>query len=343
MNDDGSCLPTRVLLVEDHEPFRRLVRAKLQEHEGLLLAGETGNGLDAVSRCLELHPDLVLMDVGLPGLSGIEATRRILAFAPACKIIFLTQENAPEIVREALRLGAAGYVIKTHAASDLLPAIIAAKEGRRFVSEAVAFRDDDLGPEAYTIADNPSREPASTTQSETAHSHVVHFHPDDQSLLAGFTGFVEDALKAGKAVIIITTKSHRQEILQALQERGLNMVAAIEAGRFVSLDAEETLASFMVDDLPDHDLFFSAAGEIVKSVKAMNPGCPVLACGECAPTLWAQGNGKAAIQLEYLWDQLVRMYDLETLCGYMLTSAQRTRERSTYDGICAAHSSFCSF
>ncbi len=105
MSDDGSCLPTRVLLVEDHEPFRRFVRAKLQQHQGVLLAGETDNGLDAVSKSVELQPDLILMDVGLPGLNGIEATRRIRALAPACKIVFLTQESLPEIVHEALKLG----------------------------------------------------------------------------------------------------------------------------------------------------------------------------------------------------------------------------------------------
>jgi DNA-binding NarL/FixJ family response regulator len=338
MSNDGSCSPTRVLLVEDHEPFRRFVRAKLQEQRDLLLAGEAGNGLDAVSRCLELHPDLVLMDVGLPGLSGIEAARQIRAVAPACKIIFLTQENSPEIVHEALKLGAAGYVIKTHAVSDLLPAIIAAKEGRQFLSESVAL-PEDLGTEV----DNPRRERVPAAQSETAHSHVVHFHPDEPSLLTGFAGFIEDALKAGKAVITITTNSHRQEILQALQERGLDIVAAMEAGCFVPLDVDETLATFMVDDQPDHDLFFSAAGEIVKSVQAMNHGCTVVACGECAPALWAQGNGNATIQLEYLWDQLVRKYDLETLCGYILTNSQRAQDAGIYDGICAAHSSFHSF
>jgi DNA-binding NarL/FixJ family response regulator len=342
MSDDGSSLPTRVLLVEDHEPFRRYVRAALRERQDILLVAETGNGLDAVSKCQELQPDLVLMDVGLPGLNGLEAARRILALVPACKIIFLTQESSPEIVHEALKLGAAGYVVKAHAVGDLIRAIIAAEEGRQFVSKVVAPRGED-GTGTQAIGDNPSREAMSPAQSGIAHSHVVHFHPDDPSLLAGFTGFVEDALKSGKAVIVIATKSHRHEILQALQERGLDVAAAMEAGRFVTLDVEKTLAKFMVDDLPDHDLFFSAAGEIVKSVKAMNQGCRVLACGECAPTLWAQGNGNAAIQLEYLWDQLVRIYDLETLCGYMLTDSQRAQDGNTYDGICAAHTSFHSF
>src|SRR5262245_7557727 len=128
MHDAGTTLITRVLLVEDHELFRKFVRTTLRERQDLQLAAETADGLDAVAKCVELQPDLVLMDIGLPGLNGIEAARRIRSLAPACKIVFLTQESSPDIVQEALNLGANGYVIKAHAASDLLAAIAAAAE-----------------------------------------------------------------------------------------------------------------------------------------------------------------------------------------------------------------------
>jgi CheY-like chemotaxis protein len=341
MNDDGSIMPTRVLLVEDHEPFRRFVRAKLQEHKDLLLADEAGNGFDAVSKCLALQPGLVLMDIGLPGLNGIEAARRIHALVPTCKIVFLTQESSPEIVHEALNLGAAGYVIKAYAANDLMSAITAAREGRQFVSQAVAS-GDGLGAGAHTLA-NDFYGDRMHEQPGTNHHHVAHFHRDTSSLLAEYVGFVEDTLNAGTAVIAITTGPHREEILETLQARGVDVASAMDAGRLVALDVDETLASFMADDLPDPTRFFSAAGEIVKSVKARNQGSRVVAFGEIAPTLWARGNGRAAIQLEYLWDQIVRMYELETLCGYMLTGSQRTRDRRTFDGVCAAHSSIRSF
>ena len=320
MSDDGSIGPARVLVVEDHEAFRRFIRLKLRDQHNLLLLGETGNGLDAVSRCLELQPSLVLMDIGLPGLNGLEAGRRILALVPGCKIIFLTQERSSDIVREALNLGASGYVIKADAATDLLPAIIAAQNGRQFVSKTVELR---------------------RSASDAKTNHPAHFHPDESSLLAAFIGFIEDALRSGNAVIAITTRPHRKQILQSLQQRGLDLASLMDERRFVSLDVDETLAKFMVDDWPDPARFFEIAGGLVREVKAMHQNVRVLGCGEIAPTLWARGNGPAAVQVEHLWDQLVRIYDLESHCGYILTGSQRKGE--IYDGICAAHSSICSF
>jgi len=137
MRDDRVVSVTRLLLIEDHELFRGYIRTVLEEHPDFRLVSEAVNGLEAVHKCLELQPDMVLMDIGLPGLSGIEAARRIRAIVPACKIVFLTQETSVDVVLEALNLGAAGYVTKFQAASDLIPALIAARDGRRFVSSSV--------------------------------------------------------------------------------------------------------------------------------------------------------------------------------------------------------------
>ena len=92
------------------------------------------DGLEAVQKAEELKPDLILLDIGLPTLNGIEAARRILELAPESKIIFLTLQTSPAFVQEAMRLGAWGYVFKTHAAADLLPAINAVLSGQQFVS-----------------------------------------------------------------------------------------------------------------------------------------------------------------------------------------------------------------
>jgi DNA-binding NarL/FixJ family response regulator len=92
------------------------------------------DGQEAVQRAEELKPDLILLDIGLPTLNGIEAARRIRKRAPESKIIFVSQESSLEVAREALNLGARGYVVKTRAASDLLAAVEAVLEGRQFVS-----------------------------------------------------------------------------------------------------------------------------------------------------------------------------------------------------------------
>jgi DNA-binding NarL/FixJ family response regulator len=97
---------------------------------------EVSDGLEAVQKAEELKPDLILLDIGLPTLNGIEAARRIRKLVPESKIIFSTQETDADIVQEAMRLGAWAYVFKTHAECDLLPAIHAVLSGKRFVSSA---------------------------------------------------------------------------------------------------------------------------------------------------------------------------------------------------------------
>jgi DNA-binding NarL/FixJ family response regulator len=98
------------------------------------------NGSEAVQKAQELKPELILMDIGLPGLNGIEAARRIRRLAPNSKIIFLTQESSPEVVRETVILGASGYVLKSQAEADLIIAVDAVLQGKQF------FNDDDGRP-----------------------------------------------------------------------------------------------------------------------------------------------------------------------------------------------------
>jgi len=135
----------RILIVEDFEPYRAYVASLLNEKAGLQIVCEAGDGLRGVEKAQELRPDLILMDVGLPGLNGIEAARQILNVIPKAKIIFLTQETSADVVHEALNVGARGYVVKSRAGSELFEAIDAALQGRRFVSSGL---DGQGTPEA---------------------------------------------------------------------------------------------------------------------------------------------------------------------------------------------------
>lgn len=127
----------RVLVVEDYEPFRRTICLALQQRAECQVIGEVSDGLEAVQRAQELQPDLILLDIRLPKLNGLAAGRRIREVSPNSKVLFLSQESSPEVVREALRLGASGYVYKPRAQSDLLPAIDAVLGGKRFVSSGL--------------------------------------------------------------------------------------------------------------------------------------------------------------------------------------------------------------
>lgn len=99
---------------------------------------EVSDGLDGVAKAQELKPDVILLDMGLPGLSGLEVARRVREIVPAPKIVFLTQETDVEVLHEALRLGASGYVIKQQAETELLPGLAAVLQGKSFVSSGLA-------------------------------------------------------------------------------------------------------------------------------------------------------------------------------------------------------------
>ena len=311
--------PVRVLVVDDYEPFRRFVCSTLGKSSDLQVIGEASDGLEAIQKAEELQPDLIVLDIGLPALNGIEAARLIRKLSPESKILCVSQESSADVVQAALRIGALGYVVKTHAGIELLAAVEAVRQGKQFISGGVPRKV------------------------EITRSHEVQFYSDDASFLVGFTRFIEAALKAGNAVIVVATESHQKNLLQRLQAQGLNVGAAIEQGSYILLDVADTLLTFMVNDLPDPVRFLKVAGDLVAAAKAAKGKNPrVAACGECAPVLWAQGKADAAIQLEHLWDEIAKTCDVDILCGYVLNSFQRQQETHIYERICAEHSAVCS-
>ncbi|HUK87994.1 MAG TPA: response regulator transcription factor, partial [Terriglobales bacterium] len=150
MNWKGANLetsPVRVLVVDDHEPFRRFVCSTLESSAELQIIGQAADGLEAVQKTEKLRPDLILLDLGLPGLNGMEAARRIRKLSPESKLLFVSQEASVDVVREALRLGALGYVVKVDA-DELLAAVDAVRQGRQFVSSALSNHDFTVAADA---------------------------------------------------------------------------------------------------------------------------------------------------------------------------------------------------
>ena len=130
----GTSAVVPILIVEDFEPFRQYTCLKLEETPQLQVIGEVSDGMEVVRKAEELQPDLILLDIGLPTLNGLEAARRISKLSPKSKIVFLSQESSADIVQETLRSGASGYVVKSRAEIELLPAVKAVLESGHFVS-----------------------------------------------------------------------------------------------------------------------------------------------------------------------------------------------------------------
>jgi DNA-binding response OmpR family regulator len=335
-------LTIRILVVEDSEPFRKFICATLGRPEFQIV--EVTDGLEAVRNAEELQPDLVLLDIGLPSLNGIEAARRIRKLASERKILFLSQESSFDVVQAALGTGAQGYIVKTDAGSELLDGVDAVLAGEQFVGRRLAGHDfvsASGAVPAKRLQRNGSHSQLQRNK-EIVHSHRVGFYSADAKLLDDVTEFVGAALEAGSATIVIATESHQSSLLLAMQARGLDMGAAIEQGRYVTLDAIEALSTFMLNGMPDSFLFLKILGSLIATATANGRQGRVAIFGECVHLLWAQGNAEAAIQVEKLANQLAKKYSVDILCAYSLDSVEGGMDSHILREICAEHSAVCS-
>ena len=125
-----------ILVVDDYEPWRRSVCSMLKAQPDLQVIGEASDGLEAIQKAQTLKPDLVLLDIGLPQLNGLEAENQLCQLVPSARVLFVSQNSDAEIVHAALNNGAQGYVLKADA-RELLSAIRAVIGGERFVSSGM--------------------------------------------------------------------------------------------------------------------------------------------------------------------------------------------------------------
>jgi DNA-binding NarL/FixJ family response regulator len=324
----------RVLLVDDYEPWRRYICSTIQEQSEFDVIAEAVDGLEAVQIAQQLQPDLILLDIGLPRLNGIEAARRIREVSPTSKILFVSEHRSREVADEALRSGASGYVVKSTVASELLPAVRAVIQGEQFLSENLTGLYSAHYPFRENAVEMMSR------QSQVPHHHEVGFFSDGQRFLHEVAGFVETSLRLGNAAVVAATESHQDGLFSELQGRGLDMPAALKQGRYLVLDAHHTLSWIMVNGVIDPDRFLEGFGDLImaarEAAKGESPRVSVF--GECVHLLWANGNAEAAIQFEKLGNKLTQIHDVDIFCGYSLDNVENEMDHHLFQRICAEHS-----
>jgi two-component system response regulator EvgA len=294
-----------ILVVEDFDKFRQFVVSTLREKTECLVT-QSSDGLEAIQKAEEQKPDLVLLDIGLPTLNGISVAKllRRLTFPP--KIVFVSQESSPEIVREALNLGALGYVHKLRARTDLLPAIEAALEGRRFLSSGLE------------IGEGTDAQPR----------HEILFCSDAAALLCAFADFVGKALRSGNPVLVRATKSSEDSFYQELKARGVEIDAAIQRG---------TYAFLHIDAPPDRTQTRDALRRLTAAASRAGKEHPRVAFwGERPGRMWADGKTDEAIQIEKFANELAKHHDVDILCPY--PSPRGEEDHSAFKRICAEHS-----
>jgi CheY-like chemotaxis protein len=296
---------SRILSVDDQEPFRRLTSSILQNRPEFQIIGQASDGLEAIQKAEELQPDLILLDIGLPKLNGMEAAKRIRIVAPNAKILFVSQESDSDIVGEALQLGGMGYVHKVRARTDLLPAIEAALEGRCFVSSGL-----QIGP---------------SVEAKAQFRHEILFCSDPAALMDALVGFVADALKLGNAALVRATKSRQNSLHGELRARGIHIDAAIERGTYAFFDVEDPAR------IPDAIRLLCEA-----AAKAGKRRPRVAVWSERTGRLWAEGKTDDAIQLEQRANELAAHHDMDILCPY--PSSHDNEDHPAFERVCAEHS-----
>jgi DNA-binding NarL/FixJ family response regulator len=302
----------KILVVEDHEAFCGLIISIVQKAD-LHVVGQASDGLEAIQKAEELRPDLILLDIGLPNLNGIEVARRLRKTSPHIKILFVSQESSFEIVQETLDLGALGYVHKSQVQTDLVLAIKSVLDGRQFVSSAAK-----------------RAEPKEITNARAPRFHEILAYSDEADLLESFTRFIGTALRAGNPAMVVATEPHWGNIVQRLAKEGLPIRAALQDGTCIWLDSANT---------PDPVRFLSSIKDLVEvaSDAARAGGRRVALCGELAGRMWTEGRIDEAFQLEQTCNDLVKLYDVDILCAYPVdTDSERTTPM--FQKMCAEHS-----
>lgn len=221
----------RLLIVEDHFFMREGIKAILQRDAALEVAGEAQDVQEAISRCREIRPDLILMDVSLPKMDGIEATREIKALFPRTSVLIPTAHTDPQLLMEAIKAGAAGYVLKGGSQNHMLEAIRAVLGGETYLDQKLVMTLlRRLGEEAESRSTLPSAAP---TSSEAAASLPKPLTPRETEILGHLAlGKTNRQIANELHLSLSTVKRHLEHILPKLKvsDRTQAAVKAIELG-----------------------------------------------------------------------------------------------------------------
>ena len=205
-------MPLRILVADDHEVVRRGLCALLKAQPEWDVCGEAGDGREAVEKASQLKPDIVILDIGMPHLNGLEATRQILKANPDINVLILTLHDSEQLVRDIIDAGARAFVLKSDAARDLIVAVEALRKGRIYFTPKVG----SMVLEGYLHRDHkPSLEPHD-------HNRLTPREREIVQLLAEGKSSKEVAVALGMSVK--TAETHRANIMRKLE---LHSVSAL--------------------------------------------------------------------------------------------------------------------
>lgn len=201
--------PLRILVADDHDVVRQGLRSLLESRSGWEVCGEASNGREAVEMGVALKPEIVIMDIAMPTMTGLEATRQILKASPKTQVIVLTMHESEELLREVLDAGARGYVLKTDKGRELISAVDAVCNHNTFFTSRVA----EMVLHGYLESNNGALKPMNRTQSLTPREkEVLHLVADGKS---------NKEVAAGLSISVKTAEAHRINIMRKLNAQSV--------------------------------------------------------------------------------------------------------------------------
>lgn len=280
----------RVVLADDDPGVLKAISRTLATDFAVVAAVPDGRAaLDAVPR---LNPDVVILDISMPGLNGFQTAEELKRCGSRASIVFLTMHEDDGYVSKAIRYGAMGYVLKTHASSYLVPALHNALAGRRYL---------------------PSLRPLVTTGVDT---HAVQFCGDDKTGLDGIAAVLSSALHRGDIVATALIESNRDALAFRIAERGWNLADLGKQGRYLVFDAEEVATRIMRDGRPHVNSLAEMVAALETARSAAGARSHLTIVGEISAVLCRRGNPEAALELERAWDELTHSLPILTVCTY---------------------------
>jgi DNA-binding NarL/FixJ family response regulator len=335
----------RILVLQDFAQFQQLVAPILQQKNSWQVVGIAVEAADAVRLAQQLQPDLILLDLDLPRMNGIDAARQIRRLVPECKLVLLSHEASAGVVRQAFRLGASSYVIKKHASYALITAVEEALMDRQFASARVAA-DHNLSENADAPPDFGFGEVSdvlrfpSLRNAAIAPNHEIQFYSDQNILLNRVVPFILAALKAGNSAIVCASESVRGDLFRAVQAREAEIDNLIQRGSYLALDTQETVSEFMLRNSPNATKFVELMGGVATAAAdaATSQRSRVALYQECSHLLWAQGLEGATLEVERLFNWLAYEYDLNVVCGYSIAYFDTEQDIHLIQRLCAQHS-----
>jgi CheY-like chemotaxis protein len=305
--------PTVLLADDDAGMLKAISRTLATEFEVVATVTNGRQALDTVPR---LDPDVVVLDISMPDLNGFQTAEELTRLGSRARIVFLTMHQDDDFVAKAIRCGAAGYVPKMAAWSDLVPALHHAIGGRQYL---------------------PSFTPLVMTNTD---AHAVQFRERDNCWLDGVADVLSRALERGDTVATVFLESNRETLGLRMKERGWNLADATEQGRYLVFDAEEAATQVMRGGWPDVDSIreLVAVLERARTASAAGALSHLTIVGEMAVVLWRHGKPEAALELARLWNEQTRSLPILTICTYPMDCLHHESLAAFGVGICTHHS-----